>query len=72
MGTDDPCIRGRRLLSRSSERVWRWRGNYLEIQDVMVKHLHAHGLRLGLLHQQPLVLVPGRAQRLLLVLLQSR
>ena len=49
-----------------------WSGAHLEVQDVVVKHLYAHGLRLGLLHQQPLVLVPGRAQRLLLVLLQSR
>ena len=64
-------FRGRAPLSRSAKHVRGWGGAHLEVQDIVVKHLHAHGLRLGLLHQQPLVLVPGRAQRLLLILLQS-
>ena len=71
-GMDDSRIDGQMLPIRSPKPISGWRGAYLEVQDVMVKHLHAHGLRLRLLHQQPLVLVPGRAQRLLLVLLQSR
>ena len=43
----------------------------LQLDGVVVEDLHAHDLRLGLLHQQPLVLVPRRRQRLLLHVLHA-
>ena len=43
----------------------------LGIDPVPVIHLDTQGLRLGLLHHQPLALIPDGSQRVLLVLLHG-
>ena len=59
------------MQARRSALSQRLHGAYRDVDDVVVVHLHAQVLRLGLLHQAVLELAPLGVQRLAFVVLHT-